>query len=223
MDNLDHKVAAYFGFQMFHARFIHWMRRIIPWKMQCKSYQNVFQSGFLVNWAPIRSPNTMYTFIYGYRKARCLDSRSSLDWSVSFPSAKGLARSSKMDHLDKHVELHMSLSENRVYSQWNSHLIGIMIINHWVWGYTIFRQTHMDWIHFHSKTWARNVLEIACWSWKTCWLVGYIPVFGTSHPCFIHKYMFFFPQLNIQGFKDVKIMGISWNIPGLVICYIAMV
>ena len=27
---------------------------------------------------------------------------------------------------------HMGLSENRVYSQWNSHLIGIMIINHWV-------------------------------------------------------------------------------------------
>ena len=24
------------------------------------------------------------------------------------------------------------LSENRIYSQWNSHLIGIMIINHWV-------------------------------------------------------------------------------------------
>ena len=27
---------------------------------------------------------------------------------------------------------HVGLSENRVYSQWNSHLIGIMIINHWV-------------------------------------------------------------------------------------------
>ena len=26
----------------------------------------------------------------------------------------------------------MGLSENMVYSQWNSHLIGIMIINHWV-------------------------------------------------------------------------------------------
>ena len=26
----------------------------------------------------------------------------------------------------------MGLSENWVYSQWNSHLIGIMIINHWV-------------------------------------------------------------------------------------------
>ena len=27
---------------------------------------------------------------------------------------------------------YMGLSENRVYSQWNSHLIGIMIIDHWV-------------------------------------------------------------------------------------------
>jgi hypothetical protein len=36
---LDHKVAVYFGFQMFHARFIHWMRRIIPWKMHCKILQ----------------------------------------------------------------------------------------------------------------------------------------------------------------------------------------
>ena len=37
----------------------------------------------------------------------------------------------------------MGLSENRVYSQWNSHLIGIMIINQWVYGYTIFRHTHV--------------------------------------------------------------------------------
>ena len=36
---------------------------------------------------------------------------------------------------------HMGLSENRVYSQWNSHLIGIMIINHWVIGVHYF-QTH---------------------------------------------------------------------------------
>ena len=37
---------------------------------------------------------------------------------------------------------YLGLSENRVYSQWNSHLIGIMIINHWVqWGTNHF-QTH---------------------------------------------------------------------------------
>ena len=70
-----------------------------------------------------------------------------------------------MDHLDKHVEL------------------------------------HMDWIHFHSKTWAQNILQITCWSF-ICWLVGYIPVFRTSPPCFIHKYMSFFLSF-IQGFKDV--------------------
>ena len=29
-------------------------------------------------------------------------------------------------------ELYQGVSENRVYSHWNSHLIGIMIINHWV-------------------------------------------------------------------------------------------
>ena len=36
-----------------------------------------------------------------------------------------------LKHVKKH-EKNMGLSENRVYSQWNSHLIGIMIINHWV-------------------------------------------------------------------------------------------
>ena len=36
---------------------------------------------------------------------------------------------------------HLGLSENRVYSQWNSHLIGIMIINHWVWGFSLFSDT----------------------------------------------------------------------------------
>ena len=38
---------------------------------------------------------------------------------------------------------YLALSENRVYSQWNSHLIGIMIINHWVSGYTIVRHSHL--------------------------------------------------------------------------------
>ena len=37
----------------------------------------------------------------------------------------------------------LGLSENRVYSQWNSHLIGIMIINQWVYGYAIFRHTQL--------------------------------------------------------------------------------
>ena len=39
--------------------------------------------------------------------------------------------------------LDMGMSENGVYPQWNSNLVGIMIINHWVYGYTIFRHSHM--------------------------------------------------------------------------------
>ena len=34
--------------------------------------------------------------------------------------------------LEEAHQVNMGLSENRVYSQWNSHLIGIMIINHWL-------------------------------------------------------------------------------------------
>ena len=37
--------------------------------------------------------------------------------------------------------IQMGLSENRLYSQWNSHLVGIMIINHWENGVHYF-QTH---------------------------------------------------------------------------------
>ena len=54
---------------------------------------------------------------------------------------------------------HMGLSENRVYSQWNSHLIGIMIINHWVqWGTRHFQTNPHDWgmlrfsPHFEAST-----------------------------------------------------------------------
>ena len=39
--------------------------------------------------------------------------------------------------------IQMGLSENRLYSQWNSHLVGIMIINIGKMGYTIFRHTQM--------------------------------------------------------------------------------
>ena len=46
--------------------------------------------------------------------------------------------------------LYMALSENGVYSQWNSHLIGIIIINHWVqWGTNHF-QTHPNMFCAHS-------------------------------------------------------------------------
>ena len=57
---------------------------------------------------------------------------------------------------EKHSNNYMGLSENRVYSQWNNHLIGIMIINHWVQGDTIFRHTHI--LKKHSK-W-----KFVCWT-----------------------------------------------------------
>ena len=37
------------------------------------------------------------------------------------------------------------------YTSNYSHLVGIMIINQWVWGYTIFRQTHMA-IEIHENS-----------------------------------------------------------------------
>ena len=41
-------------------------------------------------------------------------------------------RSVNYCNLPRYIYIYMGLSENRVYSQWNSHFIGIMIINHWV-------------------------------------------------------------------------------------------
>ena len=41
-----------------------------------------------------------------------------------------------------------------------SHLIGIMIINHWVWGYTIFRHTHLE--HFCNR-------GACCWVQDRFW------------------------------------------------------
>ena len=55
----------------------------------------------------------------------------------------------------------MGMSENGVYSQWNSHLVGIMIINHWVIGYTIFRQTQMGILN-HSVHIAGYDEDISC-------------------------------------------------------------
>ena len=50
----------------------------------------------------------------------------------------------------------MGLSENRVYSQWNSHLIGILIINHWVKRGTLFSDTP----------------RLIFWSWHLCCQYG---------------------------------------------------
>ena len=49
------------------------------------------------------------------------------------------------------LQNHLGMAEIGVYPKWNSHLVGIMIINHPVWGYTIFRQTHLGMaIHQHQ-------------------------------------------------------------------------
>ena len=60
-----------------------------------------------------------------------------------------------------------------VYTPNYSHLVGIMIINHWVWGYTIFRHTHMLLLYFYhflsncppvSRAWSPSwVLWCSCW------------------------------------------------------------
>ena len=66
---------------------------------------------------------------------------------------------------------YMGLSENRVYSQWNSNLIGIMIINQWVYGYTIFRHTHINDTHttnmggYHFFLWKPK-----SYCWVNCWV-----------------------------------------------------
>ena len=53
-----------------------------------------------------------------------------------------------------------------VYTPNYSHLVGIMIINHWVWGYTSFRHTHMgiyDPNHLFERISIRITLMIAIW------------------------------------------------------------
>ena len=42
-----------------------------------------------------------------------------------------------------------------------SHLIGIMIINHWVWGYTIFRHTHVSFATVPSLSTSGNTTKTA--------------------------------------------------------------
>ena len=45
----------------------------------------------------------------------------------------------------------MGMSENGVYPQWNSHLVGIMIINHWVFRGTLFSDKPIS-IRFPEKS-----------------------------------------------------------------------
>ena len=61
-----------------------------------------------------------------------------------------------------------------VYSQWNSHLIGIMIINHWVQGYTIFRHTHICSICWTQVSfWVKSLLcQVVKAQWSQLSTVG---------------------------------------------------
>ena len=63
--------------------------------------------------------------------------------------------------LPVHAKLQMGLSENGVYSQWHSHLIGIMIINHWVFRGTLHFQTNSRYcsIMFNHLTQKRILLS----------------------------------------------------------------
>ena len=63
--------------------------------------------------------------------------------------------------VSRRTGVHMDMSENGVYPQWNSYLVGIMIINHWVQGYTIFRQTHIWKLHWFYG-WAACAVGICC-------------------------------------------------------------
>ena len=69
--------------------------------------------------------------------------------------------------------IQMGMSENGVYPQWNSHLVGIMIMNHWVQGYTIFRQTQMDW--FHGKSQGKPMVFLHAFT-PSNWLGGPVNV-----------------------------------------------
>ena len=75
-------------------------------------------------------------------------------WAASTTQRRGLETPWTSEETSEHV----GLSENRVYSPWNSHLIGIMIIDQWVYGYTIFRHTHVE-------SWIPNLwVEISWWN-----------------------------------------------------------
>ena len=77
-------------------------------------------------------------------RLRSAPGRVSSKWDSLCSPAPGLAFFHDLQVYGTTRKKWICMSENVLYPQWNSHLIGIMIINHWVLGYTIFRQTHMD-------------------------------------------------------------------------------
>ena len=88
---------------------------------------------------------------------------------------------------------HLGLSENRVYSQWNSHLIGIMISK--TIGFrglaNIFRQTHFHMKQSHGLSGCLLIVLadaqghpglLRSTPFKTCWAPIHIPTTVTGIP-----------------------------------------
>ena len=91
-----------------------------------------------------------------------------------------------------------------------SHLVGIMIINHWVQGYTIFRQTHIVQVKKRGYTWlyTHNIEDYHGWSRK---ILGKLPVLNTRS-CYSDELQFLWEH----GVRSwiMNICNIS-----LIICY----
>ena len=92
--------------------------------------------------------------------ARPFSENHSIDQNLAqhYFTATGISQQDPAGCRCRNMSKHVGLSENRVYSQWNSHLIGIMIINHWVqWG-TPFSDTPMS---KHVQTCRNSACSIA--------------------------------------------------------------
>ena len=71
----------------------------------------------------------------------------------------GFCRPGEVTHEDdKLVCLKMGYTPNY------SHLVGIMIINHWILGYTIFRQTQMMTINFFGECESSSLIHSSKWT-----------------------------------------------------------
>ena len=77
------------------------------------------------------------------------------EWALACSSSEVLERLDENNWKQQPFNIHMGLSENRVYSQWNSHLIGIMISKTIGFRGTNHFQTHphtsgIKWVHHHT-------------------------------------------------------------------------
>ena len=131
----------------------------------------------------------------------------------------------------------MGLSENRVYSQWNSHLIGFLIINHWVKRGTLFSDKptsspHSCWELLISQFALPHPRRRNTTGFTRCCVWGYnkpypksVPTtrhhFWSSKspslaPCTIHQFVInwtFFPSIpgKFSSHSPVFSQYFSWN------------